>query len=247
MSKQLLRVAAGVCLLAAGCGSDDKKPKTTPSGLKYIDHSQGVGEPTKAGDWVEVNYTGTLRADGSKFGSSHDSNEPFVYQIGGREMTEGFDEGVTGLKPGGKRKLIVPARLGYGERGAGGNIPPNSDLVYEVELLRVIKRVTRLEIDDIKIGTGDEVKKGSRVEVIYTGRLVANRKQFDTNVGKAPFAVTVGVGQLIAGFDEGLLGMRVGGKRKLSIPARLAYGTTDHGLIPADADVEFEIEVLGTK
>ena len=106
-----------------------------------------------------------------------------------------------------------------------------------------------LAFDDVKVGTGDEVKNGSQVEVYYTGRLVRNGQKFDSNVGKGqPFEVTVGVGQVIKGWDQGLLGMKAGGIRKLKIPAKLGYGMQGAGRdIPPDADLEFEIELVKLK
>src|SRR5437868_6353448 len=110
----------------------------TPSGLKYTDEQVGQGEEAKVGDSVTVHYTGTLK-DGKKFDSSLDRNEPFVFKLGAGRVIKGWDEGVAGMKVGGKRKLMIPARLGYGARGAGEDIPPNADLVFEVELLKVVK------------------------------------------------------------------------------------------------------------
>ncbi|HJT77251.1 MAG TPA: FKBP-type peptidyl-prolyl cis-trans isomerase [Gemmataceae bacterium] len=109
---------------------------TTPSGLQYEDLQEGSGAAAKAGDNVEVHYTGWL-TNGTKFDSSHDRNRPFSFRLGAGQVIQGWDEGVAGMKPGGKRKLTIPASLGYGSRGAGGVIPPNADLVFEVELLRV--------------------------------------------------------------------------------------------------------------
>ncbi len=139
MSNNFLRLAAGLCFLAAGCGppEDEKGAKATESGLKYIDQDEGVGDPAKAGDFVEVHYTGTLRADGSKFDSSFDRQKPFVFQLGQGQVIKGWDEGVAGMKVGGKRTLIIPPELGYGARGAGGVIPPNATLIFDVELLDV--------------------------------------------------------------------------------------------------------------
>jgi peptidylprolyl isomerase len=246
MSKQLLRLTAGLCLFAAGCGSDDEKnAKTTPSGLKYIDHGEGVGEPAKADDFVEVHYTGTLRADGTKFDSSHDRKQPFVFQLGRGQVIKGWDEGVAGMKAGGRRKLIIPYNLAYGESGRPPTIPAKADLVFEVELLRILEGV---KIEDLREGTGDAVKKGSEIEVFYTGRFKSDGKQFDSNVGQEPFKVTVGVSRVIQGWHQGLIGMKVGGKRKLAIPAHLAYGAEGSPPnIPPNADLEFEIELLRMK
>jgi hypothetical protein len=107
---------------------------TTPSGLRYVDLVEGTGASPKPGQQVTVHYTGTLE-NGTKFDSSVDRNEPFVFPIGMGRVIKGWDEGVMTMKIGGKRKLIIPPDLGYGSRGAGGVIPPNATLIFEVELL----------------------------------------------------------------------------------------------------------------
>ena len=109
---------------------------TTNSGLRYEDLAAGNGQAAKAGDSVEVHYTGWL-TDGTKFDSSLDRGRPFGFQLGAGRVIQGWDEGVAGMKVGGKRKLHIPAALGYGSRGAGGVIPPDADLVFEVELLGI--------------------------------------------------------------------------------------------------------------
>ena len=108
----------------------------TPSGLKYDDLVVGTGPEAKAGQSVTVHYTGWL-TDGKKFDSSKDRKDPFVFPLGAGRVIKGWDEGVQGMKVGGKRKLTIPPGLGYGPRGAGNAIPPNATLVFEVELLKV--------------------------------------------------------------------------------------------------------------
>lgn len=104
------------------------------SGLKYIDLKAGSGPSPKKGQNVLVHYTGWLE-NGTKFDSSVDRNEPFPFRIGEGQVIQGWDEGVLSMKVGGKRRLIIPPKLGYGARGAGGVIPPNATLIFEVELL----------------------------------------------------------------------------------------------------------------
>ena len=108
----------------------------TDSGLSFIDSVIGAGESPKPGQMVVVHYTGTLE-NGSKFDSSVDRGQPFTFKIGVGQVIKGWDEGVMTMKVGGKRKLTIPSQLGYGARGAGGVIPPNATLIFEVELLGV--------------------------------------------------------------------------------------------------------------
>jgi len=113
---------------------------TTPSGLQYEDTVVGSGDEATAGHYVSVHYTGWLwneGAKGAKFDSSKDRNDPFEFALGGGQVIKGWDEGVQGMKVGGTRTLLIPPQLGYGARGAGGVIPPNATLVFEVELLGV--------------------------------------------------------------------------------------------------------------
>jgi FKBP-type peptidyl-prolyl cis-trans isomerase FkpA len=109
---------------------------TTPSGLTIEDVTMGSGAAAAAGQNVTVHYTGWL-TNGTKFDSSKDRNDPFVFPLGAGRVIKGWDEGVQGMKVGGKRKLTIPPALGYGARGAGSVIPPNATLVFEVELLGV--------------------------------------------------------------------------------------------------------------
>lgn len=114
----------------------DANVVTTPSGLKYVDLEEGTGATPEPGQTVTVHYTGTLE-NGKKFDSSRDRNQPFKFKIGQGQVIKGWDEGLSTMKVGGRRKLIIPSELGYGARGAGGVIPPNATLIFDVELLKV--------------------------------------------------------------------------------------------------------------
>jgi FKBP-type peptidyl-prolyl cis-trans isomerase len=122
-------------LIASKTMSDDKTV-TTPSGLKYVELKEGTGATPKPGQTVEVHYVGTLE-NGTQFDSSRDRGQPFSFKIGVGQVIKGWDEGVSTIKVGGRRKLIIPSELGYGARGAGGVIPPNATLIFDVELLGV--------------------------------------------------------------------------------------------------------------
>ena len=132
----VLAAGAPMSAIAQGAG----KPMTTPSGLQITDSKVGTGATPRAGQTCVMHYTGWLYQDGQKgkkFDSSVDRGQPFEFPIGQGRVIRGWDEGVASMKVGGKRTLIIPPELGYGARGAGGVIPPNATLIFEVELLDV--------------------------------------------------------------------------------------------------------------
>jgi peptidylprolyl isomerase len=152
ISRRTALSALGAALAAAGILTTGARrataqtpgsTMTTPSGLKIIDSKVGTGATPKRGQICVMHYTGWLYDEtakdhhGKKFDSSVDRNEPFEFPIGQGQVIAGWDEGVASMKVGGKRTLIIPAKLGYGTRGAGGVIPPNATLVFDVELIGV--------------------------------------------------------------------------------------------------------------
>ncbi|HEX5544799.1 MAG TPA: FKBP-type peptidyl-prolyl cis-trans isomerase [Nitrospira sp.] len=123
-------------IMAASEKGSNEQEVTTSSGLKYVDQVVGTGDAAVAGKTASVHYTGWLES-GKKFDSSVDRGQPFSFPLGAGRVIKGWDEGVQGMRVGGKRKLTIPSDLGYGSRGAGGVIPPNATLIFDVELLGV--------------------------------------------------------------------------------------------------------------
>ena len=131
-------------LLPAASAVQDKKPaappavreNVTPSGVRYVDLQLGQGDEAQLGKIVEVHYTGWLQ-DGTKFDSSRDREHPFTFRLGAGDAIKGWDEGLLGMKVGGKRKLTIPPELGFGKQGIGSVVPPSAVLVYELELVGV--------------------------------------------------------------------------------------------------------------
>ena len=242
---------------ALGPNQDDtpksKTMKKTASGLQYFDEKEGDGESPSPGQNCLVHYTGWLWESGAKgkeFDSSKKRNAPLVFPVGEGRVIKGWDEGVAGMKVGGKRGLLIPPALGYGSRGAGGVIPPDATLFFEVELLGVMKKTeTGLEYRDLKVGDGKSPRRGQTCVVHYTGWLWNNGmkgRKFDSSVDRGrPFPFEVGEQKVIAGWDEGVATMKVGGKRELLIPPNLGYGARGAGRdIPPNATLLFEVELL---
>ncbi len=237
----------------------------TEGGIAVSDFVLGTGAEAVKGGEVEVHYTGYL-TDGTVFDSSVPRNRPFNFELGAGRVIKGWDEGVAGMKVGGKRKLVIPSKLGYAERRAG-KIPPNSTLVFTIELLAVTpplpppqpltafegkplatKKIEKnLIAADYKLGDGPEAKATDTVSVHYRGTL-KDGTEFDSSLARPkPLVFVLGAGRVIKGWDLGIAGMKVGGLRKLTIPAELAYGERARGKIPANADLTFTVELMAVK
>ncbi len=228
-----------VAVNAAGC-SGRNSVTTTDSGLQIEELEVGDGQTAAVGDTVRVHYTGWLE-DGTQFDSSVDRGRPFGFTIGEGQVIAGWDEGLVGMKEGGKRRLLIPPDLAYGALGAGEVIPPNATLTFEVELLKIVS----VQFEDLVEGTGPAVETGDSISMKYVGWL-EDGTQFDSSdANGGPFTFTLGTGRVIRGWDEGIDGMRVGGVRRITIPPEFAFGSRGvDPIIPPDATLIFEVELL---
>jgi peptidylprolyl isomerase len=358
--------------------AEDSVALPTTTELEYVEIEAGDGPMPETGDRVQVHYTGTLE-DGTVFDSSVDGGTPFEFVLGQGQVISGWDQGIALMREGGRATLIIPPELAYGAQGAGGAIPPNATLTFEVELVAVIKppkpeeiaegdfeslssgiqyydieigdddlletgdrisahfaawiqdgdfltdsreqgspaiytlganqvflndwdeavigmgiggirqvlippeaagqsaspgqaliielEVLRkletfspVEVDeadytttdsglkyyDIVVGDGDLAEAGFTVNVNYTGWLIDSESQFDSTFDRGePVEFPFGVGVVIPGWDEGIDGMHVGGRRQLIIPPELGFGEAGSGRVPPNSTLLFEIELLG--
>ena len=221
---------------------DDPNMQKTASGLKYADIVAGSGATPAKDDWVTVQFTATLE-DGMLIGATSQKGGPTLIPLADlAKEVPGWAEGMSTMKVGGIRELVIPPELAYGDQGAGGVIPPNATLVFVIEMIGT-KPAPQVEIKDDVVGTGTEAKAGMALKVNYTGTLT-NGTVFDSSAGKDPFEFALGSHQVIQGWDQGLVGMKVGGRRTLTVPAELGYGPQGSGPIPPDATLIFEIELL---
>jgi FKBP-type peptidyl-prolyl cis-trans isomerase len=220
---------------------DDPNTVTTASGLKYVELVVGTGPSPASTDWVTLQFTVTLQ-DGTLIGSTRKFGKPADMPLDGiADQIKGWAEGVSTMQVGGTRQLVIPPHLAYGSAGSG-NIPPDATLLFTIDLLAT-RPAPEVKIEDTRVGTGLTVGAGMSLTVNYTGTLT-DGTVFDTSVGKRPFTFVLGVGEVIAGWDTGLVGMKVGGQRKLTIPSELGYGPQGSDPIPPNATLIFEVELL---
>lgn len=237
------------------------KEFTTESGLKYVITHEGNGERAKAGDNVQVHYTGKLTND-TVFDSSVKRGQPFGFKLGVGQVIKGWDEGVALLNVGDKAVFTIPSDLAYGANGAGGIIGPNETLIFEVELLSIISPPKPFKVDGkdttttasglkiIKLNAteGTQAAANRMVSVHYSGYLL-NGKMFDSSVERnQPFNFALGQGKVIKGWDEGIALLKVGEKARLIIPSNLAYGANGAGgVIGPNETLIFDVELLGVQ
>ena len=210
-----------------------------------IDMTLGQGLQAAKGDVVTVLYKGNL-LNGLVFDKT-DEAPPYAFELGAAKVIKGWDQGIEGMKVGGRRILSLPPEMAYGDKGMEGVIPEKSTLVFDIQLIRVDKKGAeqKLEIEETTVGTGAEAVDGKDVEVNYKGTFL-NGHLFD-RTDKAPYKIKLGVTRLIKGFTDGVRGMKVGGRRKVTIPYLLAYGEKGRSGIPPRATLVFELEVVSVK
>jgi FKBP-type peptidyl-prolyl cis-trans isomerase len=236
----------------AGCTKQEEEVAKTPQeimpGLTYVDSLIGDGEEVQIDDFVMVHYTGWLFVDGAKteqFDSSVERGEPIGFPLGRSFVIQGWEKGIPGMKVGGKRTLYIEPDMGYGAEGRPPVIPPNTTLVFDVEIVDIPK----VDVEILAEGSGPVVEPGDNISVDYTGWVWvdgAKGEEFDSskNAGR-PYNFTLGARMVIPGWDIGLEGMKVGTKARLIIPPVLAYGKRGSGpKIPPDATLCFEVELV---
>ncbi|MFL7839615.1 MAG: FKBP-type peptidyl-prolyl cis-trans isomerase [Candidatus Promineifilaceae bacterium] len=238
---------------------DEADLETTDSGLQYYDLVEGDGPMPEEGGRVSTDFTIWVQGeDGPEFIVTSVGQGPISFVIGNLDVVfPGWDEAVSTMKQGGTRYVVIPPDLALGSQG-GGSIPPDATLLMEITLVDVQEPVKMTEVDeadytttdsglqyyDIVVGDGPTPEEGQIVVVDYTGWLEDGTK-FDSSLDRGqPFTFPLGTGSVIAGWDEGVATMKVGGKRQLRIPADLAYGETGSGTIPPGATLIFDIELL---
>ena len=277
---QKLLMVSFVILTAVlfGC---NKGPEvvTLETGLQYMDDSLGTGREAKADDLVSIHFKGWMvpkdtaselfsdwSADQSKnmlsLGDSKMRNQPIKFILNSGSFIKGTDEGIVGMKTGGRRTMIIPAKLAYGEAGMGF-IPPNTDLKVTIELLEVKDRVVAemwkvdstlfkttasgLKYAIISQGEGPVVEAGKVVTVHYSGYL-QNGTMFYSSVERdEPIMFVVGQGQVIPGWDEGMQLLKKGDKARFVIPPQLGYGEMVLEKIPVNSTLIFDTEVIDIK
>ena len=232
-----------------------------PSSFSQTDTVLGTGAQAASSNIVGIRYTAWLysatAADhkGTQIDANLTSATPMVVVLGAGSTLKGLEQGVTGMQLGGKRTLIIPASLAFGSTGYG-TVPANSGVVFDVQLtdIQTLADAPAYSSVDTVPGTGATAAAGTTASVRYSAYLynssAANHKGIlvDTNSASAtPFAFVLGAQQVITGFDQGVTGMKVGGKRTIVLPTSIAYGAAGSGSIPANSGMVFDIELVAVK
>lgn len=238
---------------------DEQDIQTTESGLQYVIHEEGSGD--KIGDNVRarVHYSGYLQSDGSMFFSTRLSGMPDDYQTGIDDFFDGFNEAIPEMREGERRTLIIPSHLAFAEMGIQGLVPPGADIIMDVEVESIVTSPEPWGYNEEDIestssglqyvvqieGDGEQPNTGDEISVHYSGYLEDGTMFDSSKMRDQPFNFTVGMGQVIRGWDEGLLDMQEGERRTLIIPYNLAYGEEGRPpTIPPRATLIFDVELI---
>jgi peptidylprolyl isomerase len=251
-------------LTACGGGSSSNgntaAPADNPSGFSQTDTVLGTGALAGGTDIVGIRYTAWLysasAADhkGTKIDNNLTGATPYVFVLGSHNV-KGLNQGVSGMKIGGQRTLILPASLALGAAGST-SVPPNSGLVFDVQLTdaQALAEAPAFGTVDTVVGTGAVAAAGKTANVKYSAYLysstAADHKGIlvDTNATSTTnFSFKLGSTQVVTGFDQGVTGMKAGGKRIVTMPSKLAYGATGSGSIPANSGMVFTIELISVQ
>lgn len=235
--------------------------QTTDSGLGFVIHEEGTGEKLGERTRARVDYSIYLE-DGTMAFSTIIGGQPDNYQTGVDDFIDGFNEAVPDMREGERRTLLIPSNLAFGDQGASNVIPPGSDLIMDVEVVGIDSEPTPWGYDEANVqstdtglqyvvqeeGTGAQPQTGDNIVVHYSGYL-EDGTMFDSSVMRdQTFDFTVGMGQVIRGWDEGLLAMQEGERRTLIIPYNLAYGEQGRPpTIPPRATLIFDVELIEVK
>lgn len=273
MKKLYLIFVLMILIILSSC-SKKSEIVTLDSGLQYLDDSLGTGKTVMKDELVTIHFSGWYISDTTNLfsdwstnelkkktmiGNSKSRNQPVKFVLGANTFIKGVDEGIIGMKIGGKRTIIVPSELAYGPEGIGP-IPPNSDLKLVIELLDAKERVIvkMWDVDSTKLkttksglkyaiiseGEGEYADSGKVVTVHYSGFLTDSTK-FDSSVERDdPFSFLLGAGQVIPGWEEGLKLMKKGGKARFVVPPELGYGGINVGTIPPNSTLIFDVELI---
>lgn len=214
-------------------------------GLQITDTQVGKGPIAEEGDVVTVIYKGTLN-DGTVFDESTPSKPPIAFKIGSGEVIPGWDKGLRGMRVGGKRTLVIPPDMGYGDQ-ANGVIPASSTLNFTTELLRIDKKDSKGKIETkvLKPGKGTAAKEGDTVTVHYVGSFLNGFVFADSHKEPKPAVFTLIKTKLIAGFFQSVIGMKPGEKKVVTVGYQMAYGEEGRPpVIPRYSTLKFELELL---
>ena len=223
---------------AAPMSGDKVEVKTT---------TLGTGEGAKNGDLLAMRYTGRLKNGGTQFDSNAGEDKPPLNLVLGEgSVIPGWEEGLLGIKVGEKRTLTIPAAKGYGERGSGDKIPPNADLVFDVEALSIVPKGEQDVVlrSVTQPGTGKVAKEGSIVTFTYVGKLPGG-KVFDDQSAK-PLSIKLGSGRLDpVALETAMVGLKAGAKVELTMPPMVAFGPQGNrqGTVPGNSVVVFDIDL----